>query len=180
MSEENKDEIEKNECVEEHVAKQEENKTDESIAKLKEELNAQKEKAEEYFDSLKRNMAEFDNFKKRITKEKAGMYTAVVSDIFSDLLPILDNFDQAMQNKCEDQKFKDGMEMIKNQFFETLSKLGLQEIEALGLEFNPELHEAVMHIEDENFKEKEVVEVLRKGYKIQDKVIRHSMVKVAN
>lgn len=180
MSDENKEELEKKENVEECMAEQEENKTDEYIAKLTEELTAQKEKAEEYFDSLKRNMAEFDNFKKRMSKEKASMYTTVVSDIFSDLLPILDNFDQAMQNKCEDQKFKDGMEMIKNQFYDILSKFGLQEIEALGLEFNPELHEAVMHIEDEKFKEKEVVEVLRKGYKIQDRVIRHSMVKVAN
>lgn len=177
---EKKEELEQEENANNCTAEQEESKTDEYIAKLTEELTAQKEKAEEYFDSLKRNMAEFDNFKKRMVKEKSNMYTSVVSDIFSDLLPILDNFDQAMQNKCEDEKFKSGMEMIKNQFYETLTKLGLEEIEAKGCEFNPELHEAVMHIEDEGYKEKEVVEVLRKGYKFKDRVIRHSMVKVAN
>ena len=180
MGNDRKEELEQEENVDNSMAEQEECKTDEYIAKLTEELTAQKEKAEEYFDSLKRNMAEFDNFKKRMVKEKSNMYTSVVSDIFSDLLPVLDNFDQAMQNKCEDEKFKSGMEMIRNQFLETLTRLGLVEIEAKGCEFNPEFHEAVMHIEDKNYKEKEIVEVLRKGYKFQDKVIRHSMVKVAN
>ena len=153
---------------------------DEYIAKLNDDLKLQKEKADEYFDSLKRNMAEFDNFKKRMLKEKNLMYGSVVCDVLSDLLPVLDNFNQALSNKCEDETFKNGIEMIKSQFEDTLKKLGLEEIEAEGKTFNPELHEAVMHVEDENYGEKEIVEVLRRGYKYQDKVIRHTMVKVAN
>ena len=153
---------------------------DEYIAKLNDDLKLQKEKADEYFDSLKRNMAEFDNFKKRMLKEKNLMYGSVVCDVLSDLLPVLDNFNQALSNKCEDETFKNGIEMIKSQFEDTLKKLGLEEIEAEGKTFNPELHEAVMHVEDEKYGEKEIVEVLRRGYKYQDKVIRHTMVKVAN
>lgn len=153
---------------------------DEYIAKLNEDLRVQKERADEYFDSLKRNMAEFDNFKKRIMKEKTTMYTSVISDVFSDLLPVLDNFNQAMENKCEDESFKEGMQMIKTQFEDTLKKLGLEEIEAESKTFDPAFHDAVMHIEDKNYNEGQIVEVLRKGYKYQDRVIRHTMVKVAN
>ena len=177
--EEIKEEVEQTKQVEIETQEEAINK-DEYIAKLNDDLNLQKQKAEEYFDSLKRNMAEFDNFKKRMTKEKNSMYSSVVCDVLSDLLPILDNFNQALQNKCEDEKFKSGMEMIKSQFEDTLKKLGLEEIEAENVEFNPELHEAVMHIEDENLGEKQIVEVLRRGYKYQDRVIRHTMVKVAN
>lgn len=153
---------------------------DEYIAKLNEDLRIQKERADEYFDSLKRNMAEFDNFKKRIMKEKTTMYTSVISDVFADLLPVLDNFNQAMENKCEDESFKEGMQMIKTQFEDTLKKLGLEEIEAESKTFDPAFHDAVMHIEDENYSEGQIVEVLRRGYKYQDRVIRHTMVKVAN
>lgn len=173
-----KEEIE--EVVKDSELKEDVINKDEYIAKLNDDLKVQKEKADEYFDSLKRNMAEFDNFKKRMTKEKTTMYSSVVCDVLSDLLPVLDNFNQAMQNKCEDETFKNGMDMIKVQFEDTLKKLGLEEIESIGKEFNPEFHEAVMHIEDETLGEKEIVEVLRRGYKYQDKVIRHTMVKVAN
>ena len=167
---ENNENIEQNETVDK----------DEQISKLTEELKVQQERADEYFDSLKRNMAEFDNFKKRIMKEKTTMYTSVISDVFSDLLPVLDNFNQAMDNKCEDETFKNGMQMIKTQFEDTLKKLGLEEIEAEGKTFDPALHDAVMHIEDENYSEGQIVEVLRRGYKYQDRVVRHTMVKVAN
>ena len=153
---------------------------DEYIKKLEENLDTERKRADEYFDSLKRNMAEFDNFKKRMLKEKQMLYVTVVSDALSNLLPVLDNFEEAMKNKCEDEKFKDGIEMIKTQFVESLNKLGLKEIEAEGKKFDPTYHDAVMHIEDDKLEEGQIVEVLRKGYMCQDKVIRHAMVKVAN
>lgn len=155
-------------------------KADEYIAKLNNDLLEQKKLADEYFDSLRRNMADFDNFKKRISKEKDSLYTSIVSDIVSDLLPILDNFDIALKNESKDEKFKMGMQMICNQIKETIKKFGVTEIASLGEEFDPVYHEAVMHVKDDSKKEKEIVEVLRKGYKVKDKVIRHAMVKVAN
>ena len=153
---------------------------DKYIEKLNEHLEEQKKKADEYFDHLKRNMAEFDNFKKRMTKEKQSLYQTVTSDILTDLLPIMDNFEKALSTKTTDESYKNGMEMIYNQLNDTIKKMGLEEIDALNKTFDPNYHEAVMHVEDDNYGEKEVVEVLRKGYKLGDKVIRHSMVKVAN
>jgi len=155
-------------------------KADEYIAKLNEDLIEQKKLADEYYDSLKRNMADFDNYKKRITKEKETLHTVIVADIVENLLPILDNFDNALTHESTDEKFKTGMEMIYGQIKEVISKYGVEEIESIGKEFDPMLHEAVMHVDDENFGEKEITEVFRKGYKIKDKVIRHAMVKVAN
>ena len=147
---------------------------------LKAQLKEEKEKSDEYYEHLKRNMAEFDNFKKRISKEKDMMYNTISADIISELLPILDNFDKALNAETADESYKNGMAMIYNQFNETLQKLGVEEIDALNKVFDPNFHEAVMHIEDESFGEKEIVEVFRKGYKIGDKIIRHAMVKVAN
>lgn len=154
--------------------------SDELIEKLKKDLEEQKEKSDEYFEHLKRNMAEFDNYKKRVTKEKESLFSTITSDVIADLLPIMDNFNTALHADSKDISFKEGIQMIYNQLNETLKKLGLEEIDALNKPFDPNYHEAVMHIEDENFGEKEVIEVFRKGYKIGDKVIRHSMVKVAN
>ena len=147
---------------------------------LKAQLKEEKEKSDEYYEHLKRNMAEFDNYKKRISKEKDMMYNTISADIISELLPILDNFDKALNAETADESYKNGMAMIYNQFNETLQKLGVEEIDALNKVFDPNFHEAVMHIEDESFGEKEIVEVFRKGYKIGDKIIRHAMVKVAN
>jgi len=147
---------------------------------LKTRLKQEKEKSDEYYEHLKRNMAEFDNFKKRITKEKDMMYNTISANIISELLPILDNFDKALNAETADESYKNGIVMIYNQLMETLNKLGVEEIEALNSTFDPNFHEAVMHVEDENYGEKEVTEVFRKGYKIGDKIIRHAMVKVAN
>ena len=147
---------------------------------LKAQLKEEKEKSDEYYEHLKRNMAEFDNFKKRISKEKDMMYNTISADIISELLPILDNFDKALNAETLDESYKNGMAMIYNQFNETLQKLGVEEIDALNKVFDPNFHEAVMHVEDESFGEKEIIEVFRKGYKIGDKIIRHAMVKVAN
>ena len=117
---------------------------------------------------------------KRMSKEKENLYITITSDVLADILPIIDNFEKAVSAETKDESFKDGMVMIYNQLNDTLKKFGLEEIDALNKTFDPNYHEAVMHVEDDNFGEKEIVEVLRKGYKIGDKVIRHSMVKVAN
>ena len=151
-----------------------------AIEELRAQLKAEREKSDEYYEHLKRNMAEFDNFKKRISKEKDMMYNTISANIVSELLPILDNFDKALNAETTDESYKNGMVMIYNQLMETLNKLGAEEIEALNTTFDPNFHEAVMHVEDENYGEKEVTEVFRKGYKIGDKIIRHAMVKVAN
>lgn len=180
---ENKEELNENEILqqqEDNLKNDNQMNKDEFIAKLNDDLNEQKKKTDEYFEHLKRNMAEFDNFKKRMNKEKDIMYSTTVSGLVSDLLPIMDNFEKAMQTKTTDDSFKSGIEMIYIQTKEVLTKLGLEEIETIGKTFDPILHEAVMHIEDEDYGEKEIIEEFRKGYKIGDKVIRHSMVKVAN
>lgn len=185
--ESNEKDLEKKETTEkvEKTEKKEEKKTQESkeekkIEELKTQIKEEKAKSDEYYEHLKRNMAEFDNFKKRMSKEKDMMYNSISADIVSELLPILDNFEKALASDTKDETFKDGMQMIYNQIKTTLEKIGVVEIDALNKEFDPNIHEAVMHVEDENYGEKEVVEVLRKGYKIGDKIIRHAMVKVAN
>lgn len=171
--------------IEEQVEEVKDNKIQEKnensdLETLKAQLKEEKEKSDEYYEHLKRNMAEFDNYKKRISKEKDMMYNTISADIISELLPILDNFDKALNAETLDESYKNGMAMIYNQFNDTLQKLGVEEIDALNKVFDPNFHEAVMHIEDESFGEKEIVEVFRKGYKIGDKIIRHAMVKVAN
>lgn len=153
---------------------------DSTIEDLKAQLKQEREKSDEYYDHLKRNMAEFDNFKKRISKEKDMMYNTISADLVSNLLPILDNFEKALNAQTEDESYKQGMMMIYTQFQDTLKNIGVEEIEALNKTFDPNFHEAVMHVEDENYGEKEVTDVFRKGYKIGDKIIRHAMVKVAN
>ena len=170
----------KNENVDEVIDKCEEKVADEYIQKLHEDLELQSKKAEEYFDSLKRNMAEFDNYKKRMTKEKETLYSTILSDIVSLILPIIDNFEKAKEAECTDEKYKEGVSMIYNQLMELLNKQGVEKIPDLGETFDPELHEAVMSVQDETKGEKEIVEVFRSGYKLQDKVVRHTLVKVAN
>lgn len=150
------------------------------IAKLNEDLELQKKKAEEYCDGLKRNMAEFDNFKKRITKEKDSMYDTIVCDVAKKLLPVMDNFEKAINSECKDKPYKDGMNMIFGQLNELLMSYGIEKIQDMGTTFDPELHEAVMSVEDETKNEKEIVEVFRTGYRLKDKIVRHSLVKVAN
>ncbi len=153
---------------------------DEIIEKLNSDLEEQTKKSDEYLDHLKRNMAEFDNYKKRMAKEKENMYISIVGDFIAEVLPIMDNFEKAINAESTDESFKDGMHMIYDQLKEMLDRTGLEEIECQGQDFDPNLHEAVMHVEDENYAEKQVVEVFRKGYRLGDKIIRHAMVKVAN
>ena len=161
---------------------QEENTIDTKayIAKLNKDLEEQKQKADEYVDSLKRNMAEFDNFKKRMNKEKESLYSTILADIICSLLPVIDNFEKAKDAECQDSTYKEGVSMIYTQLIELLNKQGVEKIPDLGQTFDPDIHEAVMSVQDETKGEKEIIEVFRTGYKLKDKVVRHSLVKVAN
>ena len=138
------------------------------------------QQVEELTDRLKRNMAEFDNFRKRTEKEKASMYVIGARDIVEKILPVVDNFERGLAQAPEEDAFADGMKMIYKQLMTALDEMGVKEIEAKGKEFDPNLHNAVMHVEDENAGTNEVVEVFQKGYTYKDFVVRHSMVKVAN
>lgn len=141
------------------------------------------EQIEELTDKLKRQMAEFENFRKRTDKEKSQMYDMGVKSIVEKILPVIDNFERGLAAVPEDQKedaFADGMNMIYRQMMTTLEEIGVKPIEAAGAEFNPDFHNAVMHIEDESLGENIIAEELQKGYMYRDSVVRHSMVKVAN
>ena len=159
--------------------KQEE-KVDNENCKEDTELNAVKTELEETTDRLKRLMAEFDNFKKRSAKEREGLYNSLLSDIVGSFLPVVDNLEKAVNSNTEDEGYKQGVELVLKQFMDVLGSLGVKEIEGVGSTFNPEYHEAVSLVQDEALGEKEIKEVFRKGYKIGEKVIRHSMVVVAN
>ena len=131
-------------------------------------------------DKYLRVCAEYDNFRKRSQKEKDALYGDIRSNVVSSFLPVYDNLVRALDAKTEDEAYRKGVEMIMAQFTQTLEKLGVEEIPALGEKFNPEVHNAVMHVDDEEKGENEIVEVFQKGFKLGDKVIRASMVKVAN
>ena len=141
------------------------------------------EQIEELKDKLTRQMAEFDNFRKRTEKEKSAMYEIGAKDIIEKILPVVDNFERGLGAVTEEQKedsFVSGMEMIYKQIMTTLDSVGVKAIEAVGNEFDPDFHNAVMHVEDEEIGENIVVEEFQKGYTYRDTVVRHSMVKVAN
>ncbi len=134
-------------------------------------------------DKFLRVCAEYDNFRKRSAKEREGVYADACAEVLTQILPILDNLERAAQyNTAEvaESAVGKGLEMVLKSFAETLAKLGVAEIEALGKPFDPNLHNAVMHIDDEQYGENEVVEVLMKGYIKGDRVLRYAMVKVAN
>lgn len=139
-----------------------------------------KQELEEMTDRYKRLMAEFDNFKKRSSKERETLYNSLISDIVTSILPVVDNLEKAVSAPTEDESYKQGVEMVHKQLIDTLSNLGVEEIKTVGETFNPEYHEAVSSVQDDALGEKEIKEEFRKGYKIGSKVIRHSMVVVAN
>lgn len=131
-------------------------------------------------DKYIRLMAEFDNYKKRSAKERENIYTDVRVDTVTKFLPVYDNLERALNAETADEAYKKGVEMTFNQLCEVFKKLGVEEIEAIGQTFDPQYHNAVMHVEDEEKGESEIVEQFQKGFKIGEKVIRFSMVKVAN
>lgn len=139
-----------------------------------------KQELEETTDRLKRVMAEFENYKKRASKEREFLYNAVLSDIISSFLPMIDNLEKALEMKTEDEKYKEGIELIVKQLHEILTKFNVKAIESVGKQFDPELHEAISSVQDDMLGEKIIKAEYRKGYTIGNKVIRHAMVVVAN
>lgn len=140
------------------------------------------EKIEELNDKVMRQMAEFENFRKRTEKEKTQMFEVGAKSIIEKILPVVDNFERGLAGVDENTEdpFAQGMQMVYKQLMTSLEEAGVTPIEAVGQEFNPDFHNAVMHVEDDNFGENEVVEELQRGYQYHDTVVRHSMVKVAN
>ena len=169
------------ETVEEAVEEKAESTKEKKKSKKKK--DERDEKIEELSDKLLRQMAEFDNFRKRTEKEKSAMYEIGAKDIIEKLLPVVDNFERGFMTVAEEDKedaFVTGMEMVYKQLMTMLEAAGVKVIEAVGQEFNPDLHNAVMHVEDETVGENIIVEEFQKGYTYRDSVVRYSMVKVAN
>ena len=139
-----------------------------------------KQDYDELDDRYKRILAEFENFKKRSGKEREGLYNSILSDVIEVILPVVDNLENALKVETKDENYKKGIELVLKQFKDVLASKGVEEIKTLGETFDPELHEAVSSIQDDNLGEKEIAQEYRKGYKIGSKIIRHSMVVVAN
>lgn len=177
---ENKEEQrkEKSEAKKEHEEKQ--NQENNKEKELNEKLSKVKDELEDVKDRHTRLIAEFDNLKKRSAKERENLYGSIMGDVISSLLPVLDNLEKAAEAESKDEEYKKGIELVLKQFKDVLTANGVKEIEAVGQPFDPELHEAVSMIQDENLGEKIVATEYRKGYMIGNKVIRHSMVVVAN
>ncbi len=197
----NKEDMEKEESLDaettaEEVETQPENEEEQAVEDSEEEVkkglfNKKKEKKkdkrdeqiEDLTDRLKRQMAEFENFRKRTEKEKSQMYDMGAKSIVEKVLPVIDNFERGLAAVPEDKQedpFVDGMNKIYRQMMTMLEEAGVKPIEATGAEFNPDFHNAVMHVEDESLGENIIAEELQKGYMYRDTVVRHSMVKVAN
>ena len=170
------------EDVPEQDADKESQTKEKRFFKQKEKKDKKDEKIEELTHRLTRQMAEFDNYRKRTEKEKASMYVIGARDIVEKILPVVDNFERGLATveHPEDDPFADGMNKIYKQLTKALEDMGVTVIEAVGKEFDPNLHNAVMHVEDEEAGENIIVEEFQKGYKYKDMVVRHSMVKVAN
>ena len=188
-AEASKDEAEeaKTEEVSEEQEAGTEDQTEEKASKKffgkKDKKDKKDEKIEELTDRLTRQMAEFDNFRKRTEKEKSQMYEVGAKDIIEKILPVVDNFERGLDAVKEEDKedpFVQGMEKVYKHLLTTLEGIEVKPIEAVGQPFDPNFHNAVMHVEDENFGENIVAEEFQKGYTYRDSVVRHSMVKVAN
>ena len=154
-----------------NVSKEEKNKTKEVVPK---------QDYDELDDRYKRILAEFENFKKRSAKEREGLYNSILSDVIEVILPVVDNLENAAKVETKDESYKQGVELVLKQFIDVLTSKGIEEIKAVGETFDPSLHEAVSSVQDDTKGEKEIVQEYRKGYKIGNRVIRHSMVVVAN
>ncbi len=155
----------------------------EEVEELKAKCEEKSKQCEEYFNMLQRTAAEFDNYKKRTAREKEALYMDATGDVVAAFLPVVDNIERAIQaadNDAGGTSLKEGIELVYRQFKDVMKKLNVEVIEAVGKEFDPNLHNAVSHVDDEEYGENVVVEEFQKGYILKDKVIRHSMVKVAN
>lgn len=184
--EENTEEVIAEEAVEEDTEADAEEETDEEKSsggffKKKDKKDKKDAQIEELTDKVRRQMAEFENFRKRSEKEKTQMYEVGAKGILEKILPVVDNFERGLKGMEESEDpFAQGMQMIYKQLMTSLEEAGVKAIESVGQEFNPDFHNAVMHVEDDEFGENEIVEEFQKGYMYHDSVLRHSMVKVAN
>ena len=164
----------------ENEEKKEKSINEESVNQENTELEKINKELEETTDRLKRLMAEFENYKKRSSKERELLYNSILADVISAILPAVDNLDKAVNTQTKDEQYKQGIELVDKQIKDVLNSFGVQKIESVGKKFDPEIHEAVNHVEDPNLGEQEIKDEFRAGYKIGNKVIRHSMVIVAN
>lgn len=181
--EEIEQEIENQETENQECDEQENNIPKERKGFFKKKKDKKDEKIEELNDKLIRNMAEFDNFRKRSEKEKSQMFEIGAKNIIEKILPVVDNFERGLSALTEEDKesaFAQGIEKIYKQLMTALEEAGVKQIEAVGKEFDPNFHNAVMHTEDENFGENIISDEFQKGYMYKDTVVRHSMVKVVN
>ena len=160
---------------------EEENKVDETQEKEESYIiDPKQQELDELNDRYKRVLAEFENYKKRSSKERETLYNSIVSDIVEVFLPVVDNLENALKIETQDMEYKKGIELILKQFKDILKSKGVEEIPAMGETFDPALHEAVSSVQAPEKNAQEIVQEYRKGYKIGSKVIRHSMVVVAN
>ncbi len=183
MAEEETEEKETEETEAKTEESEEDKKSEKKLFGKKNKKDKKDEKIEELTDRLTRQMAEFDNFRKRTDKEKSQMYEVGAKDIIEKILPVVDNFERGLDAVKEEEKddpFVQGMEKVYKHLMTTLEEIEVKPIEAVGKEFDPNFHNAVMHVEDENFGENIVAEEFQKGYTYRDSIVRHSMVKVAN
>ena len=184
--EDNTEEVMAEEAVEEDTEADAEEDADEEKSsggffKKKDKKDKKDAQIEELTDKVRRQMAEFENFRKRSEKEKTQMYEVGAKGILEKILPVVDNFERGLKGMEESEDpFAQGMQMIYKQLMTSLEEAGVKAIESVGQEFNPDFHNAVMHVEDDEFGENEIVEEFQKGYMYHDSVLRHSMVKVAN
>lgn len=150
-------------------------------ASKKKKTNEFEKKYNELNDTYLRMLAEYDNYRKRTQKEKDGMFFDGISKTVQTILPVIDNLERALMAETSDAEFKNGVEMIKKQFITALETLGIKEIDCVGNTFDPNLHNAIMHVDDDQYGENEVIEVFQKGYMYKEEtIIRHAIVKVAN
>lgn len=170
------------ECMEENVETSKNSELETIRNEYEEKLAAVEEECQSYKDRFQRLAAEFDNYKKRTAKEKERLYQEAICDTVSKLLPVVDNFVRALNAiDTEDHKsFREGVTLVAKQLDDVLANIGVEKIEALGCDFDPNIHNAVMHVEDDTVGENTIVEELQTGYQYKDQVIRYSMVKVAN
>ena len=155
-------------------------KKSKELEAVKAKLEAAEQANAKLKDQMLRTAAEYDNYRKRTTKEKMEAYGDATCRCIAEILPVLDSFERAIEAECTDESFKNGMQMIYTNFIDVLKKIGVTEMEALGNEFDPNLHNAIKKTEDENFGENTICEVFQKGYMFNDRVIRHAVVAVAN
>ncbi len=181
---ENKEPINQEEIQDTEVTENPETENEEVTEEVKEaEVSAEQKLAQELSDQKDmylRLMAEYDNFRKRTAKEKSETFSDAVVKTMSEILPVIDNFERAISADTADESFKSGVVMIFNQLKESLKKIGIEEINPIGQQFDPNIANAVNQIEDENLGENEVAQVFQKGYRLGDKIIRYAMVVVAN